>query len=81
LVLFCQEKSYEKLNQIWIPHLDEEMMRLAASNATEDRVIVVDPWDLRKKYTKKIEFLGKVREGRGSEIGEGAPSDKLIDCE
>ena len=31
-------------------------MRLAASKITEEMVIAIDPGDLRKKYSKKMEF-------------------------
>ena len=51
--------------------INEEIMRLAASKVTEDMVIAIDPGDLRKKYAKKMEFLGKVRDGSENEIGEG----------
>ena len=38
-------------------------MRLAAPKITKETVIAIDPGDLRKKYAKKMEFLGKVRDG------------------
>jgi protein required for attachment to host cells len=53
--------------------INEEIMRLAASRVTEDMVIAIDPGDLRKKYAKKMEFLGKVRDGSEHEIGDGYP--------
>jgi len=58
--------------------INEEMMRLAASEITEDMVVAVDPGDLRKKYAKKMEFLGKVRNGSENEIGEGYPLCKAV---
>jgi len=51
--------------------INEEIMRLAARKVTEETVIAIDPGDLRKKYAKKMEFLGKVRDGSEHEIGEG----------
>jgi hypothetical protein len=51
--------------------INEEILRLAASKITEDRGIAIDPGDLWKKYAKKMEFLGKVRDGGENEIGEG----------
>jgi hypothetical protein len=41
-------------------------------------VIAIDPGDLRKKYAKKMEFLGKVRDGSENEIGEGYPLCKAV---
>jgi len=58
--------------------INEEIMRLAASKVTEDMVIAIDPGDLRKKYAKKMEFLGKVRDGSENEIGKGIPCARLL---
>jgi hypothetical protein len=44
--------------------VNEEIIRLAALKITEDMVIAIDSKELRKKYTKRMEFLGKVRDGR-----------------
>jgi len=51
--------------------INEEMMRLGARKVTKEMVIAIDPGDLRKKYAKKMEFLGKVRDGSEHEIGDG----------
>jgi hypothetical protein len=58
--------------------INEEIMRLAARKITEDMVIAIDPGDLRKKYAKKMEFLGKVRDGSEHEIGDGYPLCKAV---
>jgi hypothetical protein len=58
--------------------INEEIMRLAASKVTEDMVIAIDPGDIRKKYAKKMEFLGKVRDGSEHEIGDGYPLCKAV---
>jgi len=58
--------------------INEEIMRLAASKVTEEMVIAIDPGDLRKKYAKKMEFLGRVRDGSEHEIGEGYPLCKAV---
>ena len=58
--------------------INEEVMRLAAPKITEDMVIAIDPGDLRKRYAKKMEFLGKVRDGSEKEIGEGYPLCKAV---
>ena len=41
-------------------------------------VIAIDPGDIRKKYAKKMEFLGRVRDGSEKEIGEGYPVCKAV---
>lgn len=58
--------------------INEEIMRLSASKVTEDMVIAIDPGDLRKKWAKKMEFLGKVWDGSENEIGEGYPLCKAV---
>ena len=58
--------------------INEEICRLGASKITEDMVIAIDPGDLRKKYAKKMEFLGRVRDGSENEIGEGYPVCKAV---
>jgi len=38
--------------------INDEICRLAAPKITDDMVIAIDPGDIRKKYAKKMEFLG-----------------------
>ena len=54
--------------------INDEICRLAASKVTDDMVIAIDPGDIRKKYAKKMEFLGKVYDGSEKEIGNGYQS-------
>ncbi len=58
-------------DQDFTERINEEVMRLAARRVTDDMVIAIDPGDLRKKYAKKMEFLGKVRDGSEHEVVEG----------
>ena len=58
--------------------INEEICRLAAPKVTDDMVIEIDPGDIRKKYAKKKEFLGKVYDGSEKEIGEGYPLCKVV---
>jgi hypothetical protein len=58
--------------------INEEICRLGGSKVTEDMVIAIDPGDIRKKYAKKMEFLGRVRDGSEKEIGEGYPVCKAV---
>jgi hypothetical protein len=62
----------------FIDSINEEICRLGASKITEDMVIAIDPGDLRKKYAKKMEFLGRVRDGSEKEIGDGYPLCKAV---
>ena len=41
-------------------------------------MIAIDPGDLRKKYAKKMEFLGRVRDGSEKEIGDWYPLCKAV---
>ena len=58
--------------------INREICRLGAPKVTEDMVIAIDPGDIRKKYAKKMEFLGKVRDGSEHEIGDGYPLCKAV---
>lgn len=58
--------------------INEEICRLAAPKITDEMVIAIDPGDIRKKYAKKMEFLGKVYDGSEKEIGEGYPLCKVV---
>lgn len=58
--------------------INDEICRLASSKVTDDMVIAIDPGDIRKKYAKKMEFLGKVYDGSENEIGNGYPLCKAV---
>ncbi|MEW6420013.1 MAG: hypothetical protein AB1480_18175 [Nitrospirota bacterium] len=58
--------------------INDEICRLAAPKVTEDMVIAIDPGDIRKRYAKKMEFLGKVYDGSENEIGNGYPLCKAV---
>ncbi|GAB4544289.1 MAG: hypothetical protein Fur0020_13690 [Thermodesulfovibrionia bacterium] len=58
--------------------INDEICRLASSKVTEDMVIAIDPGDIRKRYAKKMEFLGKVYDGSENEIGNGYPLCKAV---
>jgi hypothetical protein len=58
--------------------INEEVCRLGAPKVTDDMVIAIDPGDLRKKYAKKMEFLGKVWDGSEKEIGQGYALCKAV---
>jgi len=58
--------------------INDEIIRLAAARVTDDMVIAIDPGDIRKKYAKKMEFLGKVYDGSEKEVGDGYPLCKAV---
>jgi hypothetical protein len=58
--------------------INDEICRLAAPKITDDMVIAIDPGDIRKKYARKMEFLGKVYDGSEKEIGNGYPLCKAV---
>lgn len=58
--------------------INDEILRLATSKVTDDMVIAIDPGDIRKRYAKKMEYLGKVYDGSENEIGEGYHVCKVV---
>jgi hypothetical protein len=41
-------------------------------------VIAIDPGDIRKRYAKKMELLGKIYDGSEKEVGEGYHLCKIV---
>lgn len=58
--------------------INDEICRLATSKITDDMVIAIDPGDIRKRYAKKMEYLGKVYDGSENEIGQGYHVCKVV---
>ena len=58
--------------------LNEQICRLGAAKVTDDMVIAIDPGDIRKKYARKMEFLGKVYDGSEHEVGNGYHLCKIV---
>jgi len=58
--------------------INNEILRLAAPKVTDDMVIAIDAGDIRKRYAKKMEFLGKVYDGSENEVGDGYPLCKAV---
>jgi hypothetical protein len=58
--------------------INHEICRLAAPKITDDMVIAIDPGDIRKRYAKKMDFLGKVYDGSENEIGTGYHVCKVV---
>jgi hypothetical protein len=58
--------------------VNEQVVRLAAPKVTDEMVIAIDPGDIRKKYARSMEFLGRVRDGSEKQIGNGYPLCKAV---
>lgn len=58
--------------------INEQICRLGASKVTDDMVIAIDPGDIRKKYARKMEFLGKVYDGSEHKVGNGYHLCKVV---
>jgi hypothetical protein len=70
------KKVEERLSrQLLRPGLGEKvqdnLLRLAAPLVGKDTLLILDPSDIQKKYAKKMQYLGKVRDGSEDEIGNG----------
>ena len=69
-------KAEDRLSRNWDDEdlsdpINGEIIRLGAPKVTGDMVIAIDPGDFREKYVKKMEFLGRVRDGSENESGHG----------
>lgn len=51
--------------------VQDNLLRLAAPLVGKDTLLILDPSDIQKKYAKKMQYLGKVRDGSEDEIGNG----------
>jgi hypothetical protein len=58
--------------------INNEVCRVASPKITDDMVIAIDPGDIRKKYAKKMESLGRVYDGSENEVGAGYPLCKVV---
>ena len=53
-------------------HLADSLCRLAAPQIKETTLLVLDVSDISKKYAKKMEYMGKVRDGSEKQIASGS---------
>lgn len=51
--------------------VQDNLLRLGAPLVGKDTLLILDPSDIQKKYAKKMQYLGKVRDGSEDEIGNG----------
>jgi len=51
--------------------INREICRLGASKVLEEMVIAMDLGDIRKRYARKMEYLGGIHDGSEREVGNG----------
>jgi len=51
--------------------VQENLLEMASPLIGDDTLLILDPSDIRKKYAKKMQYLGKVRDGSEDELGNG----------
>lgn len=60
--------------------LIKQIVRTGSRRVHQDTLLIVDTSDLRKNYAKKMEYLGKVRDGSTGEICDGYWMLDVIAC-
>lgn len=63
------------------PTVLENLLRMASSRVGRDTLLIVDPSDLSKKYAKKMEYLGTVRDGSEHDLAQGYWTLHIVGCE
>jgi len=61
--------------------LIDEVVRLGSRRVHNDTLLVIDVSEITKPYAKKMEHLGKVRDGSTGEITDGYWTCNVIACE
>lgn len=51
--------------------LQDHVLAMAANHVGKDTLLIIDPSDIAKKYAKKMEYLGTVRDGSEHELAKG----------
>ncbi len=51
--------------------IQENLLAMASEHVGENTLLILDPSDIRKKYAKKMQYLGTVRDGSEGELGNG----------
>lgn len=52
-------------------HIQRSLLRLSAGLVGKDTLLILDTSDIQKQYARKMQYLGKVRDGSEDEIGSG----------
>jgi hypothetical protein len=80
------KKTEERLSRnLQRPELEKivqhNVLRMAKHHIGKDTLLLVDPSDLSKKYAKKMEFLGTVRDGSTGDLGQGYHTMHIVGAE
>lgn len=51
--------------------VQHNLLRMASGHIGRDTLLILDPSDLSKKYAKKMEYLGTVRDGSEHDLAQG----------
>lgn len=51
--------------------IQENLLRMGSGRVGKDTLLILDPSDIRKKYAKKMQYLGTVHDGSEDEVGTG----------
>jgi hypothetical protein len=62
-------------------HLGEAVLREGAGRIRGDTLLIVDPTDITKKYTRKMDYLAQVRDGSDKVLGRGYWVTNVIGAE
>ncbi|HUV06382.1 MAG TPA: transposase, partial [Spirochaetia bacterium] len=73
----CRQLEREEL---W-DHLTDSLCRLAGPQIKETTVLVLDISDISKKYARKMEYLGMVRDGSEKQLASGYWACQVVGTE
>jgi hypothetical protein len=51
--------------------VQDNVLALAAPQVAEDTLLILDPSDIAKKYARKMQYLGTVRDGSAHDLAQG----------
>jgi len=51
--------------------IQKNLLKMGSGLVGNDTLLILDPSDIRKKYAKKMQYLGTVRDGSENELGNG----------
>ena len=61
--------------------VQDNLLEMAAPHIGKDTLLILDPSDIRKKYAKKMQYLGRVRDGSEDELGNGYCTCNVVGTE
>ena len=73
--------SRQLLREGLAERIQNNLLRMAAALVKKDTLLILDPSDIRKKYAKKMQYLGKVHDGSEDEIGNGYWTSNVVATE